>query len=115
MAVSRGKMLGHYSRGPGGYKCPCCDEPDVTRWRKRVEAREVADDVARELADAELEAELPDPRILDDYEAVVPGARERLLAMRRQSAGWDEVGIALWSAARQMDRELRHEVPGWPA
>jgi len=56
MAVSRGKMLGHYSRGPGGYKCPCCDEPNVTRWRKRVEAREVAREIAEgivELSDDE--------------------------------------------------------------
>jgi hypothetical protein len=50
MAVSRRKMLGHYSRGPGGYKCPCCKEPGfTTRWRKTVERREVLAEIEEEV------------------------------------------------------------------
>lgn len=41
MAVSQSKMLGHFCRGPGGYRCRCCRDPDTTRWRKRVERREL--------------------------------------------------------------------------
>ena len=48
MAVSQGKMLGHYTRGPGGYKCFCCKDPGTTRWRKKVERREVAAEIAQE-------------------------------------------------------------------
>jgi hypothetical protein len=48
MAVSQGKMLGHYSWGPGGYKCRCC-KTDSTRWRKTAERREVAAIVAEYL------------------------------------------------------------------
>jgi hypothetical protein len=66
------------------------------------------------LEDVELAAELPDPRILDDYEEVIPGARGRLLRLRRLAGSWDEVGVVMWSMMRQLDRELRHEVPGWP-
>ncbi len=61
------------------------------------------------LDDIELMAELPDSRILDDYEAIVPSAKERLLRMRRLAGSWDAVGIVLYSAARQIERELRHE------
>jgi hypothetical protein len=47
MAVSQGKMLGHYCRGgPGGYRCPCCKPFEGARWRKRDEARELARDLA---------------------------------------------------------------------
>lgn len=46
MAVSQGKMLGHYTRGPGGYKCSCCQDYDTVRWRRRIERR----DLERELA-----------------------------------------------------------------
>jgi hypothetical protein len=45
MAVSQGKMLGHYSWGPGGYRCRCC-KADSTRYRKTAERREVAAIVA---------------------------------------------------------------------
>src|SRR5581483_7416994 len=48
MSVSGSKMLGHYTRGPGGYKCPCCQSPGTTRWRKRIEAREVAREIDEE-------------------------------------------------------------------
>jgi hypothetical protein len=48
MAVSRGKMLGGFTRGPGGRKCFCCKDPDTTRWRKNVERREVAREIAEE-------------------------------------------------------------------
>jgi hypothetical protein len=41
MAVSQGKMLGRYTRGQGGYKCSCCQDPDTTRWRKRTEQRQL--------------------------------------------------------------------------
>ena len=41
MAVSQSKMLGHYSWGPGGYKCRCC-KADSTRYRKVAERRELA-------------------------------------------------------------------------
>lgn len=57
-------------------------------------------------------AELPDLRILDDYEAVVPGEAERLLRLRARCGSWDEVGIVMWSAMRRVPRELRYEVPG---
>jgi hypothetical protein len=46
MAVSQGKMLGRYTRGQGGYKCSCCQDPDTTRWRKRAEQRQVERDIA---------------------------------------------------------------------
>lgn len=48
MAVSRGKMLGHYSPGSGGYKCWCCTNDRMTRDAKRREAREVAQEIAAE-------------------------------------------------------------------
>ena len=46
MAVSQGKMLGRYCRGPGGYKCRCCRDDDTTRWRRRIERRELARELA---------------------------------------------------------------------
>ena len=53
MAVSRGKMLGHYVRAGVSYKCSCCQTPDATRWRKRVEARETEREIAEELSEDE--------------------------------------------------------------
>ena len=44
MAVSQGKMLGHYAWGPGGYRCRCC-KADSTRYRKTAERREVRRDL----------------------------------------------------------------------
>jgi hypothetical protein len=46
MAVSRGKMLGHFTRGPGGYKCRCCREYNTTQRRKNAERRELAAELA---------------------------------------------------------------------
>jgi hypothetical protein len=46
MAVSQGKMLGRYCRGPGGYKCSCCQDYDTVRWRRQIERRELARDLA---------------------------------------------------------------------
>lgn len=50
MAVSQTKMLGHYSPGPGGYQCRCCQAPDAARHRKTVERRQVAGFIAEEMA-----------------------------------------------------------------
>jgi hypothetical protein len=59
MAVSQGKMLGHYSWGPGGYRCRCC-KADSTRYRKTAERREVAAIVAEYLDGAEVTGEIPE-------------------------------------------------------
>jgi hypothetical protein len=48
MAVSQRKMLGHYTRGSGGYKCCCCREDGTSRWRKTAERRELAELIAEE-------------------------------------------------------------------
>lgn len=51
MAVSKGKMLGHFRRGCVSYKCrQCGGGQDTTRWRKRVEAREVEEEITEEAA-----------------------------------------------------------------
>lgn len=60
-------MLGHYCRGPGGYKCQCCRDPDTTRWRKKVERREVL---------VEIEDEAPPPVFFDEHDLAVIGMYE---------------------------------------
>jgi hypothetical protein len=56
----------------------------------------------------------PDRPDLDGYEDVLPGARRRLLVMRAKGGSWAEVGDCMRVAMERLDRELRHEVPGWP-
>ena len=59
-------------------------------------------------------AELPGPSCLDAYELLVTDGRRRMLRLRRLAGSWEAVGAALEGALRQLDRELRHEVPDWP-
>jgi hypothetical protein len=56
----------------------------------------------------------PDCPDLDGCEAVLPGARKRMLAMRAKGGSWAEVGDCMRVAMERLDRELRYEVPGWP-
>jgi hypothetical protein len=99
------RMPGRFRRGGcGHFRCRLC-RPGDARYFKRAEQRQVAAWIA----------ELPDPSILDAYDEVVRDGKARMLALRSQSASWEEVGGVLDAAMRQVCRELQHEAPGWPA
>ena len=65
------------------------------RAAKRIEQRATDADIQDELE--RYAAELPDPGVLDAYEAVVPGARLRLLRMRAKAGNWEEIAATLRS------------------
>lgn len=83
------RMLGRARRRP---RDEARDDPwftDPRRARRGQRSREKRAAAAE--AAAELEryaAELPDPGVLDEYEQVVPGARDRLLQARRSAGDW---------------------------
>jgi len=72
----------------------------AARWRKRVEDREVADEITEALAER-YAGELPDPGCLDEYERVLPGARDRLLRMRHLTGNWQILPPAYRPACKE--------------
>lgn len=92
MAISRGKMLGHYTKSPGGYRCYCCGDRGKSRWRKRKEAREVATEVEDEMDAAKwVWVSLPYATFLL---AVKDGVVVEAAPIARKSVGCPEVKVA---------------------
>lgn len=87
MAVSRGKMLGHYRRGCTSYKCRQCGGGNTTRDRKREEAREVRVEVEEALRDPPDVQAVRSELHLENMPAG-PGREALLRAVREVKAGY---------------------------
>ena len=49
-------------------------------------------------------------RLLEEYEKVLPGSRQRLLAMRQYTSDWREAGLAIEEAMHQVLQEIITEM-----
>lgn len=71
-------MLGRYARGPGGYRCPCCQDPDTTRRRKRAEQRETGREIRDEFEITLEEFEAAKAHLIERHGAI-PSSLQRVI------------------------------------